>query len=136
VLRSILAVIVGTVVGGGFNMAVIMLSQKMYPPPGGADLSDPATMTRYVESLPVTALLLVLVAHAGGALVGGLVAALIARRSQLILGAVVGGLFLVGGAIMVTRIPAPLWFVVADLVLYVPCGMIGGRLAPRRAVPA
>jgi hypothetical protein len=132
-IRRILAVICGVIAGSVFNMAVILLSWKIYPPPEGANLSDPETLNAYVQSLPAPALLIVLVAHAGGALVGGLVAAAIARRSPLVLGAIVGGFFLIGGIVNVMTIPAPLWFAIVDLVLYVPCGMLGASLVPRRA---
>jgi hypothetical protein len=133
-IRSIIAVIVGVIAGGVFNMAVLMLSWKVYPLPEGANMSDPATMKTYVQSLPTPAFLMVLLAHAGGALVGGFAAGLIARRSPVVLGAIVGGFFLLGGIMNVISIPAPLWFAVIDLVLYVPCGIVGAKLAPRRAV--
>ena len=135
-VRCIVAVIVGLIAGSVFNMAVIMLSWAIYPPPGGADLSDPATMNRYVQSLPPRAFVLILIAHAGGALVGGLVAAAIARRAPLVLGAIVGGFFFLGGIMNVLSIPSPLWFTIVDLVSYVPGGMIGARLAPDRGSPA
>ena len=96
-------------------------------------MSDPATMKAYMESLPLSASVLILVAHAGGALVGGLVAALIARRSPLVLGAIVGGLFLLGGIFNAMSIPRPLWFLVIDLISYVPCGIVGAKLVPSRA---
>jgi hypothetical protein len=132
-VRCIVAVICGLIAGGVFNMAVIMLSWMIYPLPEGVNLYDQATMRTYVQSLPVPAFLMILVAHAGGALVGGLVAALIARRLPLVLGAIVGGFFLVGGILNVMSIPAPLWFVIVDLVSYVPCGMVGAKLAPLRS---
>lgn len=128
-IRCVLAVLGGVVAGSAFNMAVVMLSWAIYPPPEGANMSDPATMSAYVQSLPLPAFLLILVAHAGGALVGGLVAALIARRSPLVLGAIIGGFFLIGGIVNAVSIPAPLWFVVVDLAAYVPCGMVGAKLA-------
>ena len=96
-------------------------------------MSDAATMKAYIQSLPLPAFLVILVAHAGGALVGGLVAALIARRSPLILGAIVGGFFMVGGIMNAMSLPAPLWFAVIDLILYVPCGIVGAKR--RRAAP-
>jgi hypothetical protein len=134
-VRSILAVICGAIAGGVFNMAVIVLSWTIYAPPEGANMSDPETLSAYVQSLPLPALLMILVAHAGGALVGGLVTALIARHSPLLLGAIVGGLFLVGGIVNVMSIPRPLWFAVVDLVSYVPCGIVGASFAARRGSP-
>ncbi len=133
-LRCIGAVICGAIAGGVFNMALVLLSWKIYPPPEGANMSDPATMKAYIQSLPTAAFLLILVAHAGGALVGGLVAGLIARQAQLVVGASVGALFLIGGIMNVISIPAPLWFAVIDLISYIPSGMVGARLVPNRTV--
>ena len=132
-LRSIVALICGVIAGSIFNMAIVMLSWVMYPLPDGANTSDPATMKMYIQSLPAQAFLVVLAAHAGGALVGGLVAALIARKWQLVLGAIVGGFFLIGGIMNILSLPCPVWFAVADLVLYVPCGFLGADW--RRAMP-
>jgi hypothetical protein len=134
-IRSIVAVVCGIIAGSVFNMAVILLSWAIYRPPEGADMSNPETLKAYIDSLPLPGVLLVLVAHAGGALVGGFVAALIARRSALVLGAIVGGVFLIGGVINLMSIPRPAWFAIVDVVLYVPCGIIGAKLVPRRPSP-
>ena len=135
-IRCIVAVIGGILAGMVFNMAVIMLSWAIYRPPEGADMSNPETLKTYIDSLPLPGFLLVLVAHAGGALVGGFVAALIARRSALVLGAIVGGFFLLGGVINLYSIPRPVWFAIVDVLLYLPCGIIGAKLVPRRTSPA
>jgi hypothetical protein len=135
-IRCIVAVICGIIAGGVFNMAVILLSWAIYRPPEGADMSNPETLKTYIDSLPLPGFLLILVAHAGGALVGGCVAALIAGRSALVLGTIVGGFFLFGGVINLVSIPRPVWFAIVDLVLYVPCGIIGAKLVPCRASPA
>ena len=133
-VRNIVAVIVGLIAGSAFNMAIIMVSWMLYPPPAGVDLmKDPEAMKAYVATLSLPAILIVLVAHAGGALVGGLVASAIARRSPTVLGAIVGGFFLLGGIVNAISIPAPLWFVVLDLILYVPCGILGARLIRPKA---
>jgi hypothetical protein len=131
-IRSIVAVICGLFAGGVFNMAVILVSWVIYRPPEGADMSNPEAMKTYMDSLPLAGFLLVLVAHAGGALVGGFVASLIVGRSVVVLGAIVGGFFLVGGVINLYSIPRPIWFAIVDVVLYVPCGLLGAKLAPRR----
>jgi hypothetical protein len=131
-IRCILAVIAGLVAGSVFNMAVIMLAWAIYPPSAGADMKNPEILKEYVQTLPTPGFWLVLVAHAGGALVGGLIAGLISRRSPLFLGAIVGEFFLLGGIINVLDIPAPRWFAIVDLMSYVPCGMIGARLASWR----
>jgi hypothetical protein len=133
-LRCILGVIGGLVCGSAVNMAIIMLSWLIYPLPQGTDLSDRDAMAAYIQSLPTLAFIVVLIAHAGGAFVGGVVAGLIARRSPVILGAIVGGFFLVGGILNVMGMPCPLWFAVADLVSYLPCGIAGAIISssPRK----
>ncbi|MCS6851670.1 MAG: hypothetical protein NZ700_10945 [Gemmataceae bacterium] len=130
--RSILAVIAGIIAGGTANFVLIALSWVLYPLPDGVNLSDPATMKTYTESLPVSAFLLIVVAHASGALVGGFLAALLGRGSPVVLGTIMGVFFLLGGVANVVQLPCPLWFAVVDLVSYVPCGILGAKLAPRR----
>jgi hypothetical protein len=93
-------------------------------------------MKAYIDSLPVPGFLLSLVAHAGGALVGGFVAALIAGQSALVLGAIVGGILLLRGVITLFNYQYPVWFILVDVLLYVPSGILGALLAPRRSTPA
>jgi len=133
-IRYILGVVCGVVAGSVFNMAVIVVSWALYPLPEGTNTSDTEAMKPYIQSLPTTAFLIVLVAHAGGALVGGLIAALIGKRAPLLLGAIVGAFFLLGGIMNAMSLPAPLWFVVVDLVAYIPCGILGARLVARPIV--
>src|SRR5437773_12493733 len=111
-VRNIVAVIVGLIAGSAFNMAIIMVSWMLYPPPAGVDLmKEPAAMKAYVATLTLPAILIVLVAHAGGALVGGLVASAIARRSANLLVASGGGLVLLGGIVNAMSMSARLLLV-------------------------
>ncbi len=130
-LRSLSGGIVGIVAGMVVNIAFVIISWGLYPPPAGADLNDAETLAAYVASLPLPALLLTLAAHLGGAFVGGLVASAVAGRRSIVLGAVVGGFFLVGGIANLVSIPAPLWFAVVDLIGYLPCGIAGASLVGR-----
>jgi hypothetical protein len=43
---------------------------------------------------------------------------------------------LIGGVLGVMEIPAPLWFVIVDLVSYVPCGMLGASVVSSFIRPA
>lgn len=133
--RTVIAVIVGIVAGGIVNMAFIMLSWVIFRPPEGADMTHPETLRAYIESLPPPAFVLVLIAHGGGASAGGFVAARVAGRRAMMLGSIVGGVFLIGGVINSVMIPRPIWFAVVDVLLYVPCGIAGAGLAPVRTVP-
>lgn len=129
-IRKILAVIIGIVAGGAFNMAMVTASQAVYPLPDGIDPNDFDAFKAHVEAhgLPSGALIMVLVAHAGGSLVSGFVCGLIAMRSWYVAAIGLGILWTCGGIAMLMMLPAPTWFAVADVVLYIPAALIGVRL--------
>jgi hypothetical protein len=73
-------------------------------------------------------------AHALGSLLGGLIAALIARSRKTALALVVGAVHLAGGLAAAFMIPAPVWFLGLDLVVaYLPMAWLGGTLGGRVA---
>lgn len=129
-VRKILAVVIGIVAGSAFNMALVTLSHVVYPLPEGVDPNDFEAFQAHVEAngLSTGALLLVLAAHAGGSLVSGLVCGLIAMRRWYIAAIGLGLLWTCGGIAMLFMLPSPLWFAVADVVLYVPAALLGVHL--------
>ena len=72
-LRKILAVVLGAFAGGVFNMALINVSNAVYPPLAGVDPNDIEAFRAHVvaNGLATGALAIVLVAHAGGSLPDG-----------------------------------------------------------------
>jgi hypothetical protein len=129
-IRKIMALVVGIVAGGAFNMAIVTASHAAFPLPEGIDPNDFAALKAHVvaHGMPTGALIMVLVAHAGGSLVSGFVCGLIARRSWYVAGIGLGILWTCGGIAMLMMLPAPTWFAVADVVLYVPAALLGVRL--------
>jgi hypothetical protein len=140
-IRKILAVVIGLVAGGAFNMAMVTASQAVYPLPEGIDPNDFEAFKAHVEAhgMPTGALIMVLVAHAGGSLVSGLVCGLIAMRSWYVAAIGMGILWTCGGITMLMMLPAPTWFAVADIVLYIPAAVLGvwlgGALTGRSSPP-
>ena len=49
ILRNVLAVIAGLVIGGSVNMALITLSPALIPPPAGVDVSDPQSLATAIH---------------------------------------------------------------------------------------
>jgi hypothetical protein len=129
-IRKILAVLLAVVFGSVFNMAIVTLSHTVYPLPEGIDPNDFDAFQAHVEAhgMPTGALLLVLVAHAGGSLVSGLVCGLIAKRPWYAAAGAIGFLWMCGGITMLMMLPAPVWFAVTDVVLYIPAALAGVRL--------
>ena len=80
------------------------------------------------RSQTLYALILVLVAHAGGSMVSGLVCGLVAMRAWKVAAVGLGLLWTCGGIAMLFMVPAPTWFAVTDILLYVPAALLGVRI--------
>ena len=124
-IRKILAVLLGAIVGSVFNMALISLSHVIYPLPEGIDPNDFEAFRAHVEAngLPTGALMIVLAAHAGGSFVSGFVCGVIAQRSWYLAAAILGILWTCGGIAMLGHIgvygPVLYWLEGAYLALSV-----------------
>ena len=129
-IRSIVAVLAGLVAGSAVNMALVSVSNAMYPLPADVDPNDFEAFRAYVEAhgLATGAMIIVLLAHSGGSFVSGLVCGLIAKRVWYLAAVILGILWTFGGITMLVMLPAPLWFAIADLLLYVPAALLGVKL--------
>tara|TARA_R110002050_G_scaffold286088_1_gene436123 strand:- start:78124 stop:78531 length:408 start_codon:yes stop_codon:yes gene_type:complete len=128
--RNILAVLVGAVVGGAVNMALIMSSDTIIPLPEGVDPGDMNSLVENMHLFEPINFLMPFLAHALGTLVGAYLAAVIAVSNKMYFAIGIGVLFLVGGIQMAMDLPSPLWFNITDIVFaYLPMGWIGWKLA-------
>lgn len=133
IVRNILAVIAGIIVGGIVNMGVIMISGSIIAPPPGADMTTAEGITAAMPNLTPIHFLMPFLAHALGTFVGALVAASIAVSNKMKIALIVGVFYLLGGIVAATMIPAPGWFIATDIILaYIPTAFIAGRLASKR----
>ena len=128
IVRGILAIIVGIIAGSVVNMGIIFLCAAIFPIPEGMNMWDAESVKAFASKLTTANYVGVLIAHQLGTLVGAFVAAKIATGGKMIFALVIGVWFLLGGIYAATLIPAPMWFMVADLVLYIPMAFIGGKL--------
>jgi len=131
-VRNILALIVGAVIGGVVNMGLITVSSSVIPPPDGVDVTNMESLRAAMHLFEPKHFLFPFLAHGLGALVGALVASLLAATHRMKLALGVGVFFLLGGITNAFLLPAPVWFIVVDLVgAYFPMAWIGGTLANR-----
>jgi len=130
ILRNILAVILGIVIGSIVNMGLIMISSSVIPPPEGADITTTEGLKAAMHLFEPKHFIFPFLAHALGTLVGAFVAALIASSHKMKFALVIGAFFLVGGIASIFMLPSPTWFTILDLVgAYLPIAWIGGFLA-------
>lgn len=131
-LRIALALIAGLVVGGGVNMALIMLGPSLIPPPPGADMTTAEGLQAAMPLLEPKHFLVPFLAHAVGTLVGALVGSLLTASRRAVVAYAVGAVFLCGGVAASFMIPAPTWFEVLDVVVAsLPMAWLGLSLANR-----
>lgn len=130
IIKNILAVIAGCILGGIVNMGIIMISGSIIPPPDGADITTMEGLKASMHLFKPINFLFPFLAHALGTLTGALIAAKIAATRKLLFAVVIGLCFLVGGVMNVLMLPSPTWFTILDLAgAYIPMGYVGGKLA-------
>ena len=127
-VRSILAVIAGLVVGSIVNLGLIALGHVVIAPPPGADLSTLEGVKAAMPLFGPEQFIFPFLAHAGGSLVGAFVAALISLNNKFTVAMIIGAITLIGGIVAVMMFPAPVWYDVIDLLAYIPAAWIGAKL--------
>lgn len=133
ILRNILAVIAGLVIGSAVNMFFISLNGTVIGLPEGADVSTMEGLKESMNLFEPKHFVFPFLAHAVGTLVGAFIAAKIAATHKYKFAMAIGVLFLIGGIINVINLPAPAWFSTLDLVAaYIPMGWLGGKLAVKK----
>ncbi len=131
VLKNILAVVLGWLIGSIVNMALVFTGHSVYPIEG-VDPNDIEAMAEVMPTLSSEYFLFPFLAHALGTLVGAFIAAKIAATRKMTFALVIGVIFLLGGIWVSTMIPAPTWFTATDLILaYIPMAWIGGKLGSK-----
>ncbi len=133
-IRNILAVLAGAILGSMVNMGIIMLSSTIIPPPEGADLTTEAGLKASMHLMQPKHFIMPFLAHALGTLAGAFVTAIIALSHKMNLALAIGVLFLAGGISMVFMLPSPIWFTLLDLIgAYLPMAYLGGKLAIKKS---
>lgn len=132
ILKNLLAVIAGLVIGSAVNMGIISVSGSIIPPPEGVDTTTMDGLKAAMHLFEPKHFLFPFLAHALGTGVGAFIAALIAATHKIKFALAIGVVFLAGGISMVLMLPAPLWYNIVDLVgAYIPMAWLGGKLIGR-----
>lgn len=129
IIKNIIAVIAGFILGSIINMSLITVSGSIIPAPNGADVTTLEGLTATIHLFEPKHFLFPFLAHALGTLGGAFVAAKIAANHKLKFAMSIGFLFLAGGIANIMMLPSPLWFTLVDLVgAYLPMAFVGYQL--------
>ena len=122
-LKNIAIVILGIIVGMIVNIGLIILGGTIFPP---SENFEPMNAMNWDFKYFIFPFL----AHSIGTLSGALIVSKLSNKSSIILPLIVGLYFLMGGIYMITILPAPMWFVLLDVILgYIPMALFGWKLA-------
>ena len=129
IIRNILAVVIGLVLGSMVNMSIIMVSSSIIPPPEGVDVTTMEGLKSSMHLFEPKHFLLPFLAHALGTFTGAIIAGLIAASHKMKFSLAIGVVLMAGGIANVFMLPSPLWFTTVDLVAaYLPMAWLGGKL--------
>ena len=125
-LRAILGILAGLVVGVITIMAIETLGHAMFPSPPGLNPNDPAQLAQMMDAIPVGAKLAVLLAWFLGVLVGGIAAMAVSRRRTWTVWVVASVLFSFA-VLNMFLIPHPVWMMAGAVAV----ALAGGGFATR-----
>ena len=132
ILKNVLAVVAGVIIGSMVNMGIIMISGSIIPPPEGGDITTMEGLKSTMHLFEPNHFIFPFLAHALGTLVGAFVAAKIAAGKKMLMALLVGLFFLIGGTVNIAMLGGPMWFTALDIIVaYMPMGYLGYVLAKR-----
>ena len=123
IIKNVLALIGGGLVGMTANMGLIITGNQLIP---FSDNINPMNAMNW----EIKYFIFPFLAHAIGTLLGAYIAAKFSASYHMLFAICIGIFFLSGGISMVFLLPAPIWFIVIDLVFaYLPMGWLGWKIA-------
>ena len=127
-LKNILSVIIGVVGGSMTVFAIQRFSSFLHPLPPDLDFFDPIAFKEFIASLPMTALLLVILSHVLGAFLGSFFTARLAKSQKFNLGLLTTFILFIATISNFSMIPHPMWMMVVDLLGVLIMGFYGSKL--------
>jgi len=132
ILKNILAVLAGLIIGSIVNMGIVNIGSTFIPLPDGVDNTTMEGLKAGMFLFEPKHFIMPFLAHAFGTFVGAFIAAKIAATHKLKFALGIGVFFLLGGISAVFMLPSPTWFAVLDLSLaYIPMAYLAGKLATK-----
>ncbi|WP_282113296.1 hypothetical protein [Maribacter stanieri] len=132
IVKNILAVVAGLIIGSVVNMLIIMVSGSIIPPPEGGDITTMEGLKATMHLFEPQNFIFPFLAHALGTLVGAFVAAKIAASRKMLMALIIGLFFLIGGTINIVLLGGPMWFTALDIIVaYLPMAYLGFLLAKK-----
>lgn len=128
--------VLGVAAGMAAAIVVIIIAQMIMSRFTGAlrpeVMQDKARLREWVEAMPVSANIVLVLGYIAGSFVGGFTAAKVANKRDGFLPALMVGIALLGAGVVnffVTMPGSPMWTIVISLLCYIPFALLGRKAA-------
>jgi hypothetical protein len=133
ILRNVLAVVAGFLIGSMVNMGILHFGGSIIPAPEGVDVTDIESIKASMHLYETKHFVMPWLAHALGTLVGAFIAVKLAVSYHMKLAFGIGVFFLLGGITAAWLIGSPPLVTAIDLIgAYLPMAWLGAKLAGTR----
>jgi hypothetical protein len=136
IVRSILAVIAGVLLGFVTVTITDMIVHRLYPLPPGVDPMDPAAVAAAIPGMPTMTFVLLALGWVLAAAVAAYTAARIANRSPMACGLAAMALLLLATLLNLRTLPHPTWMWGAAIVFIPLAGWLAAKRGSQRAAVA
>jgi hypothetical protein len=128
---NILSILVGVLIGGIVNMAIVMSGGFLIAPPKGVDLTTEKGLLAAMPLMEPKHFLMPFLAHAIGSFVAAYLATRFSKTKARRVPTIVAALFFIGASDSF-QLHAPIWFSCIDLSLaYFPMAFLAYKWAKR-----
>jgi hypothetical protein len=131
-IRIVLGVVAGILLGGIVVGLVETVGHTLWPLPPGVDVSNPEQLKTLMSKMNPMAMTSVLVGWGAGTLARAC-AALAIAQGRRIAGWIVVAVLFAGAVWSMVTIPHPLWFVISSVVVTLAAALTADRLLGRKA---
>ncbi len=121
----ILPVVIGSVTGIIAISSGEIYLHHLFPYTPGTNENEAHSLALAIKQMPAKAFQLLLVNYMLGSFLAGFIATLLARRINVIPAIVVGVVLTLSAIFNIITLPHPLWFSVANLMVYLPFSYFG-----------
>ena len=123
IIKNILAIFGGVVIGMVVNMGLIITGNQLIPFEEGMNPMNAMNWEIKYFIFPF-------LGHTIGTSSGAFITSKFSASYHMLFAMCIGIFFLIGGISMVFILPAPIWFIVIDLVFaYLPMGWLGWKIS-------
>jgi hypothetical protein len=130
-LRRIISVVIGVIIGIVIIFIGDSVCMRLHSPPPGLNPMDLVNFNAYVNSIPSYVMAIMFFFWMLSTFLGGMVAALINQPGWKNSALITGSILLAASILNMINISHPMWMVVAAVIFYIPMAYLGALIVSK-----